>query len=102
MSLVIAEALPNCELMVSDTRGCRDDRPATDEMRKVYALPNARGFVDSGPGAKWGRDLYNHLKETDGTLAAIVKATQEWAPTAMQKLETKLPEMAHLVRERQS
>src|SRR5438876_7454069 len=101
MSLAIAEALPNCALLVSDTRGCRNDRPVTDEMRKIFSLPGG-GFMDSGPGAAWGLDLYNRLRETDGTLDGIVKATQEWAPAAMRALEATYPDMAQLVRERQS
>src|SRR6267378_2516584 len=101
MSLVIAEALPNCALLVSDTRGCRNDRPVTDELSKVFPLPGG-GFMDSGPGAAWGLDLCRHLLETDGTLDAMVKATQEWAPGAMERLEATYPDMARLVRGRQA
>src|ERR1041385_1755560 len=100
MSLVIAEALPTCALLISDTRGCRDGQPVTDELRKIFPLHG--GFFNSGPSVAWQMALYDRLKESEGTLDAVVMATQEFAPAAMKQLEATDPDMATLIRERQS
>jgi hypothetical protein len=98
MSLIIAQVHKNHALLVTDTRGCIDDKPVTDDLKKVYAL--GRGFFSSGPCVAWGDRLFDHLKAAGVTgLNEIVDATKAWAPEAMQEFELKNPEAARLVRD---
>jgi hypothetical protein len=101
MSLVVAVALPKFAVVMSDTRGCLNGVPVSDELRKIYPLPNGT-FLQSGPSVGWAAALYRRLQTTDGTLDAMIEAAQEWAPKAMRVLETSDPEIARLVRTTQS
>src|ERR1043166_185615 len=101
MSLIIAQVHKDHALLVTDTRGCIDGLPVTDDLKKVYPL--GRGFFSSGPGVAWGDWLYEHLREVGGTLLNdIVAATKAWAPEAMKKFEKMNPEAAQLVRDAQT
>lgn len=103
MSLIIAQVHKNHALLVTDTRGCIDDRPVTDEIKKVYPL--GRGFFSSGPGVMWGDWLYEHLRKQQGeihTLSDMVEATKAWASQAMHEFEAKHFTAAQLVRDVQT
>lgn len=101
MSLIVASVHEKHALLVTDTRACINDRPVSDEIKKVYPLP-AGGFIASGPGTAWGAMLFEELKKTDGTLEGMLSATREWAPGAMDLLWAVEPDHAGLVSEKQA